>query len=149
MSQLRIEPVDDATLTAWRHVHNVIIPTDPLSLDDVRDRVGRNHLTVAYRDDVLVGCATVRPPAGEHATATVIVRVLAEHRRNGYGTAYFTSELARARALGAGTVETIVLASNEDGVRFAGAHGFAEVSRYLPPGDDDPFITLRLRPGGC
>jgi hypothetical protein len=24
-------------------------------------------------------------------------------------------------------------------------HGFVEVSRYLPPGDDDPFVTLELR----
>jgi len=47
--------------------------------------------------------------------------------------------------MGGETIETIVLESNADGVRFATAHGFVEVDRYLPPGDDDPFITLRLR----
>jgi hypothetical protein len=35
--------------------------------------------------------------------------------------------------------------ANVDGLRFAHSHGFVEVSRYLPPEDDDPFITLRLQ----
>ncbi|MBG6136975.1 GNAT family N-acetyltransferase [Longispora fulva] len=144
MSVLRIEPVDDATLEDWRSVHNLIIPTDPLSPDEVRERVGRNHLTVAYRDDVLVGCATVRPPTGDPATATVIVRVLPEHRRRGYGEEYHAAAVARARELGAEVIETIVLASNPDGLRFAESHGFVEVDRYLPPGDEYPFLTLRL-----
>jgi GNAT superfamily N-acetyltransferase len=143
MSQLRIEPVTDATLEDWRYVHNLIIPTDPLSPDDVRERVVRNQLEVAYSGDVLIGCSTVRPPAD--GAVTVIVRVLPAHRRQGYGEAFYTRELERARALGAGAIETIVLESNTDGLRFAKAHGFVEVDRYLPPGDDDPFITLRLR----
>ncbi|MGH3376503.1 MAG: GNAT family N-acetyltransferase [Actinoallomurus sp.] len=146
VSRLRIEPVGDATLEDWRHVHNLIIPTAPLSSDDVRERVGRNHLEVAYLGDVLVGCATVRPPVDDAATATVIVRVLPAYRRQGHGEAFYARELARARALGAQVIETIVLESNADGVRFAEARGFVEVDRYLPPGDDDPFVTLRLRP---
>ncbi len=145
MSQLRIEPVGDATLEDWRHVHNVIIPTAALSTDEVRERVTRNRLAVAYVGDTLVGCATVRPPAGDEATATVIVRVLAAHRRQGYGESFFTREMERARALGAREIETVVLESNADGLRFALSHGFAETSRYLPPGDDDPFVTLRLQ----
>ena len=40
--------------------------------------------------------------------------------------------------------ETIVLASDLDGLRVARGHGFIEVSRYLPPADEEPFITLRL-----
>lgn len=118
-SQLRIEPVGEATIEDWRYVHNVIIPSDPLSLDEVRERVVRNCLEVAYVDDVLVGCATVRPPVGDLVTATVIVRVLAAHRRRGYGEEFFAQELAHARALGATSIETIVLESNADGLRFA------------------------------
>jgi hypothetical protein len=57
MSRLRIEPVDETTLEDWRHVHNVIIPTASLSLEEVRERAGRNHLEVAYLGDVLVGCS--------------------------------------------------------------------------------------------
>jgi hypothetical protein len=31
-----------------------------------------------------------------------------------------------------------------DGPRFAKANGFVEVSSYLPPGEEAPFLTLRL-----
>ncbi|GAA4574331.1 GNAT family N-acetyltransferase [Planotetraspora kaengkrachanensis] len=145
MPRLRIEQVGDATLEDWRHVHNVIIPSDPLSADEVRERAGRNHLEVAYLGDELVGCTTVRPPVGGSATSTVIVRVLPAHRRNGYGGELYEREMAHARTSGARTIETVVLASNVDGLRFALSHGFVEVSRHLPPDDDDPFITLRLQ----
>jgi GNAT superfamily N-acetyltransferase len=87
----------------------------------------------------------VRPPVGDPATATVIVRMLAAHRRRGYGEEFLARELAQAGALGARAIETIVLESCTDGLRFAESHGFVEVSRYLPEGDDDPFITLELR----
>ncbi len=145
MTDLRIEPVtDDAAVEDWRHVHNTIIPTAALSLDEVRERVGRHVLEVAYADDVLVGCSTVRPPTGDAAVATVIARVLAEHRRQGFGRKLYERGLARAREQAAEVIETIVLASNEDGLRFALAHGFVEVERYLLPGDEIPFVTLRL-----
>jgi hypothetical protein len=39
VSDLRIEQVDsDASLLDWQHVHNLIIPTAALSLDDIRER---------------------------------------------------------------------------------------------------------------
>ena len=145
MSRLRIEPVGDATLEDWRYVHNVIIPVAPLSRDEVRERVVRNRLEVAYVDDVLVGCATVRPPVGATATATVIVRVLPAHRRQGHGEEFFVRALAQARASGAEAIETIVLTSNPDGLRFAQSHGFVEVSRDLPSEGGDAFITLALQ----
>lgn len=142
MPGLRIEPVDDATLEDWRYVHNTIIPADPLSSEEVRERVQRNRLDVAYLDDVLVGCATVRPPVDAGATATVIVRILPDHRRRGYGGVFFTREMERARALGAESIETVIMAANEDGLRFALSHGFVEVARFLPDGE---FMTLRIQ----
>jgi GNAT superfamily N-acetyltransferase len=145
MTNLRIEQAnDDALLHDWQYVHNLIIPTDPLSLDEVRERAQRNMLEVAYLGDVLVGCSTVRPPTGDASTATVIARVLPDHRRQGLGEKLYERGLAQARSLGAGEIETIVLASNVDGLRFAQTHGFVEVDSYLPPGDSVPFITLRL-----
>jgi GNAT superfamily N-acetyltransferase len=145
VSSLRVEqPVDDVTVEDWRHVHNTIIPTAPLSTDEVRERLRRNRLEVAYRDEILVGCTTVRPPAGGSSTATVIVRVLPAERRHGYGEELYTRSLRRARTLGATTIETIVLASNLDGLRFAATHGFVEESRYVLDGHDIPFVTLRL-----
>lgn len=143
MSQLRIEPVDEGSLEDWRYVHNLIIPTDPLSSDEVRERLQRNRLEVAYVVDVLVGCATIRPPV-DSPTATVIVRVLPEHRRRGYGLTFYERELATARSLGADVIETIILLSNTDGLRFAEARGFVEFERYLLPGDTVPFLTMRL-----
>lgn len=145
MPNLRIErPDGDATFKDWQYAHNVIIPTHTLSLDEVRERAQRNHLEVAYLDDVLVGCTTVRPPTDDTSTATVIARVLAEHRRQGFGEELYARGLERARTLGADVIETVVLASNVDGLRFAQKHGFVEFERYLLPGDTIHWITLRL-----
>lgn len=141
---LRIVPVEDeATLLDWQRVHNEIIPTAPLSVDDIRERLTRNILGVAYEGDELVGCSTVRPPSDETAAVTVIARVLPEYRRRGFGDAIYQHCLQRGRQLG-DTFETHILASNEDGMRFAKAHGFVEVETYLLPGDTIPFVELRL-----
>jgi predicted GNAT family N-acyltransferase len=122
----------------------VITPTRVLSLDEVRERAQRNHLEIAYLDNDLVGCSTVRPPADGTRTATVIARVLPVHRRRGFGEELCTRGLNRARKLGAEVLETVVLSSNEDGLRFALKHGFVETERYLLPGDTIPWIDLRL-----
>jgi GNAT superfamily N-acetyltransferase len=145
VSDLRIERAHgDDQLRDWQYVHNLIIPTDPLPLDGVRERSRRNLLDVAYVGDTLVGCMTVRAPEGDEAMVTVIARVLPEQRRRGYGTELYARGLEEARGLGAGAIETVVLASNEDGLRFALARGFVETERYVLPGDTIPYVTLRL-----
>jgi GNAT superfamily N-acetyltransferase len=131
-------------LDDWRAIHNRIIPTAPLSAADVAERAARNRLTLAYASGELVGNATVRPPSEPERVATVIVRILPEHRRKGFGAAYFEAELAHARSAGARRVETVVLATNTDGLSFALAHGFVEHDRYLLDGDTVPFIDLHL-----
>jgi GNAT superfamily N-acetyltransferase len=142
---LRIQQPDvDATLEDWRYVHNTTIPTHHLSLADVRERAGRHHLEVAYADDALVGCSTVRPSTDAEPTTIVIARVLAPFRRNGYGQHLYERCLDRARELGAEAIGTVVLESNEDGLRFALRHGFVETERYVLPGETIPWIDLRL-----
>jgi GNAT superfamily N-acetyltransferase len=131
-------------LAEWRAIHNAIIPTAPLSTDEVAERATRHRLTLGYADGELVGNATVRPPADAEATATVIVRIVPSRRRQGLGSAYLASELAQARALGARRIETVVLASNDDGLAFALAHGFVEHDRYVLEGDTIPFVDLHL-----
>jgi GNAT superfamily N-acetyltransferase len=144
VAELRIVAPDaDSMLEDWRHVHNLIIPTAPLSLAEVRERSGRYRLDVAYLGDAVVGCMTVRPPSPDTPAVTVIARVLPAHRSAGIGTRLWELGLAEARLTGADTVETIVLASNVDGLRFALARGFVEVERYLLPDDTIPFVTLR------
>ncbi|MFJ9816733.1 GNAT family N-acetyltransferase [Streptomyces sp. NPDC101151] len=147
MTDLRIEPVDgDPMLEQWRHVHNVIVPPAAMSLDDARQRRERYRLENAYLGDVLVGCSTVRPPAGEDAVATVIARVLPEYRGRGFGRALYENGLAHARGLGAEAVETCVLAVNADGLRFAERQGFVEIDRYVLDGQSDEWVDLRLEP---
>ncbi|BCJ42001.1 hypothetical protein GCM10010168_66220 [Actinoplanes ianthinogenes] len=144
MTDLHLLPADaEARLQDWQRIHNAIIPTAPLTLDEVRERAGRNRLEVAYLGGVAVGCSTVRPPAGDPPAATVIARVLPGHRRQGIGRALYEKGLAQAAEWGATGIETIVLATNEAGLRFALAHGFTEVERYTLDGDEIPFVTLR------
>jgi ribosomal protein S18 acetylase RimI-like enzyme len=143
---LRVVPATPGLLEEWRVIHNAIIPTAPLSTEEVTERATRNQLTLGYDDGasgVLVGNATMRPPDAD-GTATVIVRILPQHRRRGLGSAYLDRVLADAGALGPAHVETVVLASNEDGLAFALARGFVEVDRYLLDGDTVPFVDLRL-----
>jgi GNAT superfamily N-acetyltransferase len=149
VSDLRIvsvSDVDEAALEDWRHVHNLIVPPAAMSLDDVRARSARYRLELAYLGDTLVGCSTVRPPDGDGdaAVATVIARVLPGFRRRGFGTEMYGRGLALARELGAGRIETVVLAANEDGLSFARGHGFVEIERYALDGESDVWVDLRL-----
>ncbi|MFD6759633.1 GNAT family N-acetyltransferase [Streptomyces roseolus] len=143
--ELRVVPAADGRRRAdWRAVHNAVVPTAVPAEDEVRERAGRNRLDVAYLGGMAVGCSTVRPPDGGTPAATVIARILPEHRGRGYGTALYERGLAHARTPGGDGVETVVLASNEEGLRFAPARGFTEVERYVLPGDAIPYVTLRL-----
>lgn len=145
MSDLQLTKIHgEAGLHDWQYVHNLIIPTGELSLDDVRERSDRNLLDVAYLGGELVGCMTVRPPSTDSTTATVIARILPPYRGRGFGRELYAHGLAQAYALGAQVIETVVLASNPEGLRFAQANGFVEFDRYVLPGDTIPFIDLRL-----
>lgn len=136
---------DDRSVADWQRIHNEIIPTDPLSLDEVRERAGRNRLELAYLRDTAVGNSTVRPPADD-AGAMVIARVLPAYRRQGIGTRLYERGLEAGRAWADDRpLETVVLASNEDGLAFALARGFVEVERYTLPGATIPYVALELR----
>ncbi|MEV5611482.1 GNAT family N-acetyltransferase [Streptomyces sp. NPDC052225] len=147
-TELRIETLTgdspDALLRDWQHLHNTIVPVESayLSLDDVRERAGRNVMETAYLGDEPIGCTTVRPP--REGTATVISRVLPAHRGRGHGTALYERALAAARTRGATAVETVVLTSNTAGLRFAERAGFTvEVDRYRLDGDTVDWVELR------
>jgi GNAT superfamily N-acetyltransferase len=146
MVELRIVAVDDdETVRDWQRIHNEIIPTHVLSIDDVQERKQRHHLEVAYAGDEAVGNSTVRPPTDDEPAATVIARVLPAHRGAGTGTALYERALTRARETRAASIETVVLASNVEGLHFAERKGFVEFERYLLPGDTVEYVTLRLR----
>ena len=139
---LTIVPVTDASAAAWRDVHNLVIPASPLSWSDVRERLTRNELSLAYADEELVGNATIRPPTPDRPdVATVIVRILPPFRRKGFGAEDLSHLEGRTSELGATTLETVVLAANLDGLRFALHHGFVEVERYIVD-DGAEYIEL-------
>lgn len=136
MPELEIVGVQgDRAIEDWRLVHNEIIPVDPLSLDDVRERVTRNHLEIAYLDGLPVGNSTVRPP--NNGASTVIARVLPPFRRRGFGTRLYDRAMAHAQTLAPQHIETIIWAPNTAGLEFALAKGFAVVER------DEDWILLR------
>jgi GNAT superfamily N-acetyltransferase len=144
-----VEVADEQTVADWQRIHNEIIPTDPLSLDDVRERSGRHRLELAYvgapGQQSAVGNSTVRRPTANEG-AMVIARVLPAYRRRGIGTALFQRGLEAALSwTDERPVETVVLASNEDGLGFALARGFVEVERYTLPGATIPYVALELR----
>ena len=132
---------DDVTADVWRQVHNEIIPSDPLTLDEVMSRSRRNSLDLAHLGNDVVGCSTVRP-ATEEDPVTVIVPVLHGFRRQGIGSAYLGHALAQAQELGAADIATIVLASNADGLAFALRRGFVETERYTLDGDTVAYVHL-------
>lgn len=137
----------------WRYVHNLIVPPCALTLAEVRERARRNHLEIALLDGEPVGCSTVRPPAAATArdAATVIARVLPAHRGRGLGTHLYERGLRHALALGARTVETFVVETSTDGLRFAARRGFTEVERYPLTPAADAWTEVHLRsaaPGG-
>lgn len=125
----------------WRAVHNEVIPTAPLPLEEVLDRARTHVLEVALVDGVLVGCSTVRSATDEEPV-TVIVRVLPAYRRKGLGTRYLAHAMTTARGLGAQRVQTIVLESNADGLAFAQRRGFVETERYVLDGDTVAYVHL-------
>ena len=137
-------PETERELEDWQRVHNTVIPTHHLSLDDVRERAERHHILIAYLGDTAIGSTTVRPPSEDSPAVTVIARVLVEHRGYGYGTELFERAMTQARELGAEEIVTVVLTSNEDGLRFAEKHGFVEFDRYTLPGEAVPWVDLRL-----
>jgi GNAT superfamily N-acetyltransferase len=129
------EVCDEAELRDWLHVHNVIVPSAAMSLEEASERTGVYFREVAYLDGELVACTTVRPPA--EGVATVIVRVLPEFRSRGYGTELYDRAVEQASRLGADTVATIVWESNVEGLAFAAKCGFVETGRI-----ESDFIRL-------
>ncbi len=152
MDEVRfVEVADDQTVADWQRVHNEIIPTDPLSLDDVRERSGRHRLELAYLgapgQQSAVGNSTVRRPTADQG-AMVIARVLPAYRRRGIGTLLHQRGLEVALSWAdERPVETVVLETNEDGLAFALARRFVEVERYTLPGATIPYVALELRDG--
>ncbi len=146
--EFRVVLAEGEQLDDWRSVHATVAPAAAPSPEEVADQAERDRLTLAYLDDELVGCATVRPPEWDDegnflGIATVVVRILPDHRRRGLGTAYLDVELAVARGYAPRRIETVVLAGDDAGLAFAAAHGFEEHERSTP-GVEPAVVHLHL-----
>ncbi len=140
--ELRIELVTpDAaeSIENWQRIHNEIVPTDPLSLEQVTERAKCNQLHLGFVDKVAVACSTVRPPSDN--AVVVIVRVVATARRMGIGSELYAYLLNHDWVASAKAIETVVLASNPAGLSYALHRQFEIIDDYEI--DGARYIDLR------
>jgi hypothetical protein len=128
----------DASLDAWRLIHNAIIPPDQLTLDDVTERATRNQMHVGWLDGQPVACSTIRPPQNDEVM--LIVRVLPMFRERGLGSLLYAYLLNHPWVSSTRQLTTVVLATNPSGLRFALNRGFNQVDEYDI--DDAAYIDL-------
>ena len=135
-------------------LNNEIRPDHAITLDDVLAYVAavpQQHW-LAWDGDAAVGTASAAQQSGrEFPIVRDIVRP--ERRREGFGTALFSELSGWARGRGATQVESWIDDVEPEGLAFARALGFAEVSRELkvaldldgyepPPVDPPPGIEI-------
>jgi mycothiol synthase len=126
----RAESEDD--YAAWARIKTAVVPTEPATVEHLRkldDEPGRLVL-LADLDGEPVGCG-VAGRSSFGGRAFVAVRVLAEHRRRGVGTALADALLEHARTLGVAGLNAFVDAADEDGLRFVRRFGLEEVDYQL------------------
>jgi GNAT superfamily N-acetyltransferase len=115
-------------------VYNAVWPHATFTMDEVRSfkqSVHAHHDVVARLDGVAVGSAvTVVVPQRSDRVLT-IVTVLAEHRRQGVGTALYASLSAWTRERGIAEIEVPVLDNDPESLAFATRRGFVEERREL------------------
>ena len=141
---LRVLPVAPERLAAWREVHNEIIPTSPLSQDEVAERATRHRLTVGTSATPSWAAPRSVPRRGSRARhrhrsdPRAVPAARARHGvpRRGPG--------GRPRPGAEPDSETVVLETNADGLEFAVKRGFVEHERYVVDGQTVPFVDLHL-----
>jgi GNAT superfamily N-acetyltransferase len=119
----------DADLEAWRAVRIAVLPGErTATVAELREqaRPGR-HLVVAELDGVLVGSGVA--DRSDVRGASIVARVLPEHRRRGIGTALL-HDLAE-RALAAGHTLASAGVDSDGDLAFAQRFGFVEVDRQV------------------
>ena len=142
MSQLEIVAVTDVTTAkAWHSVDDATrpadVPADPLSevLPRLQDRVAtghRNELWLGTVDGSPVASGELEFPTLDNETkAHVDVRVLAEHRRNGFDSTMLAHLVERARSNGRSLLHAEIPepvdGDSPAGPHFARAHGARQV----------------------
>ncbi len=131
---MAVRRADDADgLRGVVAVWNAITPREPVSAEVIEERWARQperlYLVAEDRGGV-VGAALVAP-SDSPGRISLEVRVLAEARRQGIGSALYERLELHALALAPKALSTSVNEDAEDGLRFAERRGFREVGRQV------------------
>jgi GNAT superfamily N-acetyltransferase len=129
-----VRPVTtDADVDTYVEVRTRIHPENPMPREIVvDDRKQPDHLDLlAYREGEAVGVASTSKFGGdrEGEFAYLTIRVIAEHRRHGVGTALHERASEHAKGLGKERFYVVVRADDPDSLGYYGACGFAEIGR--------------------
>jgi GNAT superfamily N-acetyltransferase len=121
----------DDDLETWAELKSRVVPSGPVTADQLRRSAGRDRLLLlAELDGVAVGCGTAdRSNVG--GRAFIAARVLPEHRRQGIGTALVGALAEHARTLGLSGVNAFVDAAEPHSIAFAEQLGLIEVDYQL------------------
>ncbi len=130
---IELRPVEsDADYAAWTHVRNVVVPNEPMTVEQVRRHDGEpDRLTLlAELDGSLAGCGVVgRSSFG--GRAFMAPRVLPDRRGRGVGSALVAKLSGHARELGYTGVNAFVYADEVSSVAFARRYGLEDVDLQL------------------
>ena len=136
----------DADLASWCEVWNAITPREPTRLEDVKRRIERQPerlYLVALEGDEVVGLGFCGPSQSPERTA-IVVRVLPEHRRRGFGSDLLDRVVAHAAQLEPPRVSGMVFEDDPDSIAWVTNRGFeeydrqVELSRHLSSAEDEP-----------
>jgi GNAT superfamily N-acetyltransferase len=123
----------EADIEAFLEVRRRVDPEHPITrgnFDDDRDRPDRIDV-LAWLSDEPVGAAWAMFPSssGGSEFMYVIVRVPAERRRHGVGTALFGHVSSHARAFGRRRLYTVTRHEDLDTLAYLGKRGYVELTR--------------------
>ena len=123
----------DTDLAGWCEVWSAITPREPAALTQVKRRLDRQPdrvYVVAEVSGVIVGAGFAGPSQSPERTA-VAVRVLAEHRRRGIGSALLDLMLSHASGLSPAWASGMVFEDDSEAVAWVQRRGFEEYDRQI------------------
>ena len=123
----------EAEIEAFLAIRAAVDPDNPMTReawDAERETAGRLDV-VAWEDEIAIGCAFAERMYGDPSSVIgwISVRVLAEHRRCGHGTALLRHMSDHVRAFGGESLFAGTVSTAADMIAFLAQHGFAEVGR--------------------
>ena len=123
----------EAEIESFLAIREAVDSTNPMtreSWDAAREAADRLDV-IKHHGEAPIGCAFVERMYGDPTSSIgwVSVRVLAEHRRRGHGTALLRHVSEHVRGFGGTSLYAGTRSTAADMLAFLGHHGFEEVGR--------------------